>query len=127
MVPHFWLPEDGLRDKAMSEKVPWDIWAEQGYLTTISGPVIKREVIAVAVAEVAEEYDLQLLADDRWRIADFKRELDNIGAQILMQPFGQGFKDMASAVDKLEQLVAERKLRQGSNPTLNMCAAGVVI
>ena len=81
----------------------------------------------MAVAEVAEEYDLQLLADDRWCIADFKRELDNIGAQILMQPFGQGFKDMAPAVDKLEQLVAERKLRQGSNPTLNMCAAGVVI
>ena len=56
----------------------------------------------MAVAEVAEEYDLQLLAYDRWRIADFKRELDNIGAQIPMQPFGQGFKDMAPAVDKLE-------------------------
>ena len=127
VVPHFWLPEDGLRDKAMSEKVPWDIWAEQGYLTTISGPVIQPEVIAMAVAEIAEEYDLQLLAYDRWRIADFKRELDNIGAQIPMQPFGQGFKDMAPAVDKLEQLVAERKLRHGSNPILNMCAAGAVI
>ena len=49
------------------------------------------------------------------------------GAQIPMQPFGQGFKDMAPAVDKLEQLVAERKLRHGSNPILNMCAAGAVI
>ena len=127
VVPRFWLPEDGLRDKAMSEKVPWDIWAEQGYLTTISGPVIQPEVIAMAVAEIAEEYDLQLLAYDRWRIADFKRELDNIGAQIPMQPFGQGFKDMAPAVDKLEQLVAERKLRHGGNPILNMCAAGAVI
>jgi phage terminase large subunit-like protein len=44
-----------------------------------------------------------------------------------MQPFGQGFKDMAPAVDKLEQLVAERKLRHGGNPILNMCAAGAVI
>ena len=77
------------------------VWAEQGYLTTISGPVIQPEVIALAVAEVAEEYDLQLLAYDRWRIADFKRELDNIGAQIPMQPFGQGFKDMAPVVEKL--------------------------
>jgi phage terminase large subunit-like protein len=110
IVPHFWLPEDGLRDKAQSEKVPWDVWADQGYLTTISGPVIQPEVIAMAVAEVAKEYDLHLLAYDRWRISDFKRELDNIGAQIPMQPFGQGFKDMAPAVDKLEQLVAERKL-----------------
>ncbi len=81
----------------------------------------------MAVAEVAEEYDLQLLAYDRWRIADFERELDNIGAQIPMQPFGQGFNDMAPAADKLEQLVAERKLRPGSNPILEMCAAGAVI
>ena len=54
------------------------------------------------MAEVAEEYDLQFLVYDRWRIADFKRELDNIGVQIPMQPFGQGFKDMAPAVGKLE-------------------------
>ena len=127
IVPHFWLPEDGLRDKAQSEKVPWDVWADQGYLTTISGPVIQPEVIAMAVAEVAEEYDLHLLAYDRWRISDFKRELDNIGAQIPMHPFGQGFKDMAPAVDKLEQLVAERKLCHAGHPLLNMCAAGAVV
>ena len=101
--------------------------ADQSYLTTISGPVIQPEVIAMAVAEVAEEYDLHLLAYDRWRIADFKRELDNIGSQIPMQPFGQGFKDMAPAVDRLEQYVAERKLRHGSNPILNMNAAGAVV
>ena len=71
-------------------------------MTTIERPVIQPEVIALAVAEVAEEYDLQFLVYDRWRIADFKRELDNIGVQIPMQPFGQGFKDMAPAVDKLE-------------------------
>jgi len=126
IVPHFWLPEDGLRDKAKAEKVPWDLWAEQGYLTTIPGPVIVPAVIALAVAEVAERYDLQLLAYDRWRINDFKRELDAIGSAIPMQPFGQGFRDMAPAVDKLEQLVAERKLRHGSNPILNMNAAGAV-
>ena len=44
-----------------------------------------------------------------------------------MQPFGQGFKDMAPAVDKLEQLVAESKLRHDGNPILNICAAGAVI
>jgi len=126
IVPHFWLPEDGLRDKARAEKVPWDLWAEQGYLTTIPGPVIVPEVIALAVAEAAERYDLQLLAYDRWRINDFKRELDVIGAQIPMQPFGQGCRDMAPAADKLEQLVAERKLRHGGNPILNMNAAGAV-
>ena len=126
IVPHFWLPADGLLDKSRSEKVPYDMWADQGYLHTIAGPVIVPEVIARAVAEVAEDYDLQMLAYDRWRINDFTRELDNIGAVIPMVPFGQGFKDMAPAVDKLERLVADRKLSHGGHPILNMCAAGAV-
>lgn len=126
VVPHFWLPEDGLRDKSKSERVPYDIWADEGYLTTIPGTVINPEVIARTVAEIYETYDLKLLAFDRWRINDFKRELDKIGATIPMQPHGQGFRDMAPAVDKLERLVAERKLCHGDNPILNMCAASAV-
>ena len=55
------------------------------------------------------------------------RELDNIGVQIPMRPFRQGFRDMSPAFDKLERLVAKRKLCQGANPILNMCAAGAVV
>mgnify|MGYP003644442225 FL=1 len=127
VVPHFFLPAQGIRERSQSEKYPYDTWAKQGYLTLIDGPVIIPSVIAMAVAEISQDYDLQLLSYDRWRIHDFQRELDNIGAQIPMVSFGQGFKDMAPAVDKVERLVAERKLRHGGNPILNMCAAGAVI
>ena len=34
---------------------------------------------------------------------------------------------MSPAVDKVEQHVAERKLRHGGNPILNMSAAGAVV
>ena len=63
----------------------------------------------------------------RARAREDWRELDNIGAQIPMKAFGQGFRDMSPAVDKLERLVAERKLHHGGNPILNMCAAGAVV
>ncbi len=122
----FFLPSEGIREKAQSEKVPYDLWAEQGYLTLVDGPVIDPAVVARAVAEASADYGINLLAYDRWRIHDFQRELEAIGAQVAMTPFGQGFKDMAPAVDKLERLVAERKLRHGGNPILNMCAANAV-
>tara|TARA_R110002073_G_scaffold134349_1_gene282031 strand:- start:6 stop:1565 length:1560 start_codon:yes stop_codon:yes gene_type:complete len=142
VVPHFFLPAQGIRERSQSEKYPYDTWAKQGFLTLIDGPVIIPSVIARAIAEVSHDYDLQLLSYDRWRINDIVRELDNIG--ILAQtydgnsfqkqsgvlpvaPFGQGFKDMAPAVDKLERLVAQRNLCHGGNPILNMCAAGAVI
>jgi len=126
VVPKFFLPAAGLREKSKLEKVPYDTWADQGFLTLIDGPVIIPEVIAREVAEADEEHSITMLAYDRWRINDFKRELDGIGAQVQMASFGQGFKDMAPAVDKLERLVAERKLRHGSNPIMNMCAANAI-
>lgn len=126
VVPQFFMPAQGIRERAKEDKVPYDIWADQGFITLIDGPVIIPAVVAQAVAEAADQYDLQLLAYDRWRINDFTRELDTIGASLPMQPFGQGFKDMAPAVDKLERLVAERKIRHGANPVLNMCAANAV-
>jgi phage terminase large subunit-like protein len=126
VVPQFFLPSDGIRDKAKLDKVPYDTWADQGFLTLIDGPVIIPAVVAQAVADAAETYNIENLAYDRWRINDFKRELESIGANIPMAPFGQGFKDMAPAIDKLERLVAERKLRHGGHPIMNMCAAGAV-
>ena len=126
IIPQFFLPADGIREKARAEKVPYDLWADQGFLTLIDGPVIVPAIVARHVAEAAERYQIQTLAYDRWRINDFQRELDAIGAQVPMAPFGQGFKDMAPAVDKLERLVAERKLCHGNNPILNMCAANAV-
>ena len=126
IIPQFFLPSDGLREKAKTEKVPYDLWADQGFLTVIDGPVIVPAMVAQAVVEASERYNIQLLAYDRWRINDFQRELDAIGAQVPMTPFGQGFKDMAPAVDRLERLVAERKLRHGAHPIMNMCAANAV-
>jgi phage terminase large subunit-like protein len=126
VVPQFFLPSDGIREKSKLDKVPYDTWADQGFLTLIDGPVIIPAVVAQAVADAAGTYNIQNLAYDRWRINDFKRELESIGANIPMAPFGQGFKDMAPAIDKLERLVAERKLRHGGHPIMNMCAAGAV-
>ncbi len=50
---------------------------------------------------------------DRWRIENIQRELAEIGCEVPLEPFGQGFKDMAPAVDKLERMVAETKLSHG--------------
>jgi phage terminase large subunit-like protein len=126
IVPRFFLPRDGIKEKSSLDKVPYDVWADQGYLTLIDGPVIRPDVVAMALAEAAEEYRFEAIAYDRWRINDLKRELDDIGVSLPLVPFGQGFKDMAPAVDKLEKMVARRQLRHGGNPILNMCAAGAI-
>jgi phage terminase large subunit-like protein len=126
VVPQFFLPADGIREKSKQDKVPYAEWADKGLLTLIDGPVIVPAVVARAIAEASDRYDIQCISYDRWRINDLKREFDDLGLALPLHPFGQGFKDMAPALDRLERLVAERKLRHGGNPVMNMCAAGAV-
>jgi phage terminase large subunit-like protein len=41
--PTFWLPSDGLAEKAMADRVPYDLWRAQGHLQAIltnSSPII---------------------------------------------------------------------------------------
>lgn len=127
VLPQFFLPEHNIRDKAEADRVPYDLWAKQGFLTLIPGATVDPSVVAQAIADASVTYDLQRLAYDRWRIEDLKRELANLGAVLPLQEFGQGFRDMAPAIDKLERLIAGAELRHGGNPILTYCTANAVI
>jgi phage terminase large subunit-like protein len=79
------------------------------------------------IAEINGQNHITALAFDRWRINDLKRELDAIGCYVPLEPHGQGYKDMSPAVDIVERLVIQRKLRHGAHPVLQWCAANAVV
>jgi len=60
-------------------------------------------------------------------MAEVKRELDAIGCAVPVEPHGQGFKDMTSAVDIVERLIIQKRLRHGMKPLLTMAAANAVV
>ena len=127
VAPRFFMPEQGIRDRAEADRTPWDLWGRQGHLRLIPGPIIDPAAVAEVIAEDCRTFDVQVVAYDRWRIEYLRKELARIGAKPPLAEFGQGFKEMAPAVDKLERLVAEGKLRHGGHPLLNMCASNAVI
>jgi len=126
VVPYFWLPNDGLLDREEDDRVPYMAWRQSGFLLTTPGVSIQPAFIAAHVARMGEIYDLRMVGFDRWRIEEFQQALADTGADIPMHPVGQGYKDMAPAVDLLERLVAERRLRHGGHPVLTWCATNTV-
>lgn len=127
VVSRFFMPEANIEDRSNDDRVPYDLWAKQGFITLIPGATIDPGFVAETIASAAGRHDLRSLAYDRWRIEDLKRELGLLGAPLPLTPFGQGFKDFSPAVDMLERCVAEKLLRHGGNPVLNMCAANAVV
>lgn len=127
VLPSFFLPKENIREKAAADRVPYDLWANSGHLNLVPGKVIDPGFIAKAIAETAAKFDIGAIAFDRWRIEDLRRELSAIGCEVHLEPHGQGFKDFSPAVDRLENAVAEEKLRHGGHPVLTMCCANTVV
>jgi phage terminase large subunit-like protein len=123
--PHFWLPGD-IEERESEDHAPYREWELQGYLTPI-GDATDPKVIALKIAELNGKYRIAALAFDRWRICDLKRELDAIGCNVPLVAHGQGFRDMSPAVDILERLIVQKRVRHDNHPTLAMCAASAVI
>lgn len=125
--PHFWTPEGTLRDRAARDRAPYDVWVSQGFMTAVPGVTIDYAWVAQRLAEIAESCDLRVVRYDRWRVKDLKAALDAIGADIPLEEAGQGYRDMAPAIDALETAALQRKLRHGMNPVLTWNAANAVI
>lgn len=123
----FWLPGDGLHDKGDADRVPYVAWRDAGHLQVTAGRAINKLAVVKQTAEIAALYDLQALAYDRWRIEDLTMILDQEGISLPLVPFGQGFRDMAPAVDEYERRLLDRQLRHRGNPVMTWCAANAVV
>lgn len=124
--PYFWTPSEGIFDRAKTDRAPYDVWARSGLLRTTPGATVDYEVVAADLAEIVQDVDLRALAFDRWRIDIFRKELDRLGLELPLVPHGQGFRDMAPALDSLEAELLNGRMAHGGHPVLTMCAANAV-
>ena len=123
----FFAPEVGIAERSRRDRVPYDLWAQQGYITLTPGASVDYGFVVYRLLEIASDMSVSEIAFDRWRIDVLKAEIARIGAELPLVPFGQGFKDMSPAVDEFETLLLNKKLRHGNNPVLNWCAANAIV
>lgn len=117
----FWVPEATIQRRSREDRVPYDAWERDGWVTATPGDVIDFAWIRREVLEMAERYDLQELAYDEWAAQQMALELAEEG--ITMVPTRQGFRSLSEPAKELEALVVSRRLRHGNHPVLTWMAA----
>lgn len=129
--PTFWLPREGLEQKARTDRVTYDVWAEQGHLETTPGRAIEYEFVAKYLRAVFDRCNVQAIAFDRYNMRFLKPWLERAGftEEELERfvEFGQGFASMSPAIRELESLLLANKLEHGMHPVLTMCAANATV
>ena len=149
----YWTPKATLKERQERDRVPYTRWVKDGYMIAVDGKSIKFTAVALKIKEIAEQFNLKMVAYDRWRITDLIDAMDEEGTEcylakvvvgedgketvepedqyvksgIAMIPHGQGFKDMAPAVDDLEQDIVDENITIQENPVTTMCASNAVL
>lgn len=137
--PTFWLPGQGLREKSLADRVPYDVWHAEGHLETTPGRAVEYEFVARFIYEhcAARAFRIKI-AFDRWGMkflipwllkAGFTEEqtgADSKNGTIFMQ-CGQGFQSMSPALRDTEAALLSGKVRHGNHPVLTMCAANAIV
>ncbi len=125
VLPFFWLPEANLRDRVRRDRVPYDVWANQGLIELTEGDVIDYAFIRERLNQLSLEYEIVELAYDPWGATKLATELTDDGFELV--PHRQGFASMAAPTRELETRVLAGEIRHGGHPVLRWNAANVAV
>lgn len=130
--PTFWLPEDNLIERAKRDRVPYDLWVSNGYITTVPGKSVDYSYIAEWLRDVFDKFRIQKIGFDRWNFAQLKpwllrADFTEERIETHFEEFGQGFQSMSPALRVLEAEILNCRIAHGMNPVLTMCADNAVV
>jgi phage terminase large subunit-like protein len=125
----FWKPDDLVKDHAARDRVPYDIYQNQGLLEPSPGRIVRTDFVAKKLIDLCGKYDVRGLAYDRYKIEYLLKELGDVGFEsqqgegygLRLEPWGQGFKDMTPAIQALEEAVLSGDLKHDGHPLLTFC------
>lgn len=136
---NFFLPEDNMRERVHKDKVPYDVWVRQGFITTTPGALIDYAFILAKIQQDTMDYEVAELAFDRWGSQKITTELQDIGFEIkgeqskaestgrVLVQFGQGYASMNAPIKEIEKMVIGKEIAHGGNPVLAWMMSNVAI
>ena len=136
-----WTPGDTLAARALRDKAPYEVWVQGGFLNAPKGQSIRFDHVAQSLADESRDFDVGLVAYDRYAFRRFEEECDRIGLAMEFVEHPQGgtkkgkpteeMKRAAEADDRepeglwmpgslrlLEEAILEGRIRFRRNPVL---------
>lgn len=119
----YWLPEDLLDQRVKEDKIPYDLWKEQGLLRTCPGNKVHYKHVVEWFLEMQNELDIYIsfCGFDAWSAEYFVEEMRNTFGKEVMEAVIQGAKTLSSPMKSLGADLKAKKVNYNNNPILKWC------
>lgn len=124
--PYCYCPLDTITERSRSDKVHYDIWKKQGFITATPGNYVDYAFVKKDILETAKKYDLREVGYDPYGANQLAGELYNNHA-IKMIEVRQGAKTLSEPSKDILKKTLAHKISHGGHPVLRWCADNVVM
>ena len=126
-----WTPGDTLQAREDRDKLPYTQWAREGWIHAPQGESVNYRHVAQRLAEYAQQFDVRMVAYDRYAFRRFEEEVDDLGVSLPFaehpqgglkkgKPVAEGAEGlwMPGSLRLLEDALLEGRIRLRRNPVL---------
>ncbi len=126
VLSHSFMPEETLGSKLKTDKVPYDVWAKQGWLTMTDGAVVDYNYIKKYIEDQVKEngWAVKELCVDPWNATQFNSEMLDKGYEVV--EITQGMRTLAGPTKDFRDQVYQGKVVHDGNPVLTWAMGNAI-
>lgn len=119
----YWIPEDNLEKRIHEDKIPYDIWIDQGWCRKSPGNKIDYRLVVEWFEEQQMVNDIYLwkCGYDSWSAQYFVSDMENKFGKSVMEPVVQGKKTLSAPMKSLGADLEKKMVIYNNNPVLKWC------
>lgn len=121
----YWLAEDLVEQRVHEDKIPYDIWIEQGLVRTCPGNKVHAKYVTKWFLEVQNDLDIYIpwVGYDSWSATYWVEEMaGHFGAEAMV-PVIQGKKTLSAPMKSLGADLSSKLIVYNNNPVDKWCLA----
>lgn len=119
----YWLAEELVEQRVKEDKIPYDMWIEQGYVRTCPGNKIHPKYVTEWFLEVQNELDIYIpyVGYDGWSANYWVEEMQSYFGKETMIEVRQGVKTLSSPMKALGADLESKLVNYNNNPVDKWC------
>ncbi|MGH0944683.1 terminase large subunit [Bacillus mycoides] len=123
---HSFMPEDTLVEKRKTDKVPYDLWVQQKWITTTPGAVVDYEFIKKHIKNMEKEnkFKIKEICADPWNATQFMQDMEAEGYTMI--EIRQGMATLSGPTKDFREQVYQKKVIHNNNPVLNWAVSNAI-
>jgi phage terminase large subunit-like protein len=125
----YFLPEDLLEQRVQEDKIPYDIWRDQGLLRTTPGNRVHYKYVTEWFLEMQNELDIYIYSGgyDGWSATYWIEEMKETFGKDTWQPVIQGKKTLSGPMKALGADLDKKIINYNNNPILKWCLSNTSV